>query len=666
MAGLAVVMGWLLGFSGILGVILLLVGLVRWATGGDPRAALLWGFTFLAVAAGGYGAVRWFLGGPQPGVGGRAGFIVVPADSGPRPFEAARYFPVEVTVIPTWTGFDYYIVMVDWGDGSASSWPHGYPYGDSGEPACLRHAYHDTGLYTVRVEIVYYTPGGGNAEEGHSVTRSFTVNVTAPWYQYSEAVKSYIAGIPEEGNFVERAVAKALKWTGSRLADAFAAVVDMMARWMSSLGLDAGYAYYYYVAMPTGDNFPPLDGVYSEVEGWALYLFPAAVVASLLWRGFWEWERGSDALLDTLRDALAVAIGIYVALDAYDALANIFNTITLSIAQLGQLGALYAMVLSSAVVLSVVGMFASSAGALGASIFVMVLVMVLVGALKWLLAAAIVAALPLLLVLWLVPPLRGAAQTALELLAGLFVFSLVAAVLSALVSRMALTLTEISEGHSLLFALVVPLIFAAATPLLTHTVASSLGWAPSLPLLRGAALAPAAPGALAAAAAAATAEGVRGSPTLPLAAARPPSGTVLGVAPAPVPAARPAARPLIVERPITPASRIREWLDVARGKTTVLPLKPREKLAYHTARAASALAARIHREARAFEAELARRLGLTPLRAAQRAAKAAYHTGRLAVEAARWVVPRITGASALLKGEHQIVAVAAHNVRKKR
>jgi hypothetical protein len=243
--GLPELMGYLLGFSGIFGVILVLVALLRWLSGGDARPPLLWGLVFLAVAAGGYGVIVWFFGGGLPGPGPRAGFVVVPADAlGGRPFEASRYFPVEVTVIPTWTGFDYYTVSVDWGDNATSSWPHGYPYGNSGEPAVLRHAYHDLGVYRVSVEITYYTPeeGGSNAEEGHKVTRTFYVNVTAPWYQYAGAVKGFIAGIPEEGNFVEKAFAKALKWTGSKLADAFAAVVDMMARWMAALGLDAGYA----------------------------------------------------------------------------------------------------------------------------------------------------------------------------------------------------------------------------------------------------------------------------------------------------------------------------------------------------------------------------------------------------------------------------------------
>lgn len=186
------------------------------------------------------------------------------------------------------------------------------------------------------------------------------------------------------------------------LADAFASIVDMLARWMASLGLNAGYAYYYYVAMPTSVNFPALQKVYGSAQTWALYLIPLAFVASLLWRGFWEWERGGDALLDVFRDLLAVAIGVYIALDAYDLLASIVNTISLSIAQLGQLGALYSMIVAAAALLSVVGMFAPGPGALGAAVFMLLLAMVVVGALKWLLAAAIVAVLPVLLVLWLV------------------------------------------------------------------------------------------------------------------------------------------------------------------------------------------------------------------------------------------------------------------------
>lgn len=102
---------------------------------------------------------------------------------------------------------DYYIVSVDWGDGSFSSWPpQGWGFDrPPGEPATLRHAYHDLGLYFVTVRVRYVWYDGQEYNEEH-VYRSFMVNVTAPWYEYAGAVKSFVSGLEEEGNFVEKGV----------------------------------------------------------------------------------------------------------------------------------------------------------------------------------------------------------------------------------------------------------------------------------------------------------------------------------------------------------------------------------------------------------------------------------------------------------------------------
>lgn len=642
MADLAQLASWLLGFSLLFGLALWLVALVKWIAGGDPRPALLWGTVFLVVGAGGYGVIYWFLGGGAP-PGVKAGFVVVPADYYSQkgiPFEASRYFPVEVTVVPIIPVYDYYSITVDWGDGSSSSWPP--PAGEKsgeesewhpGEPATLRHAYHDLGLYTVRVSIAYFRVVGERFYES-TIERSFTVNVTAPWYEYAGAVKSFVSGLEEEGNVIEKAIIKAVKTVTPSLADAFAAIVDMMAGWMASLGINAGYAYYYYVAMPTSANFPALREVYESVQVWALYLLPPAFVASLLWRGFWEWERGGDALLDAFRDLLAVSIGVYVALDAYDLLAGIVNTIALSVAQLGQLGALYSMVVAAAAVLSVVGMFAPGPGALAAGVFMLLLAMVVVGALKWLLAAAIVAALPVLLVLWLVPGLRSAVSAALHVLAGLFVFTIVAAVLSALVGRMALTLTETQEGRSLLFALVVPIVFAAATPMIANQVAGSLGFAPTaaLALLRGGGSLQ--PPALQAAPAAAA--GAAGSGLVLMAGGRPVSGTVLGRAPAPLAAYAPAAVAPAVRPPQAPAAAPAAPAAAAPAR---IPAGVREK----AARALGRLADYARREAHAFEHELARRIGVTPARAAARVAGLGYTVSRAAAPLVKAGAARVKG-----------------------
>lgn len=233
----------------------------------------------------------------------------------------------------------------------------------SGGPVSLRHSYfggYDYGAtqYTVTVAVVPRFMEGSACVEDYSgaVERSFVVSVRAPWYEYAGIAKGAISQIPQGGG-IEGAVVGALKAVGFKLADAFAEIVDVIARWMAGLGLSAGFAFYYYVAMPESGAFPALRDVYGQFQAWALYLLPFAFVASLLWRGFWEWERGGDVLLDSFRDFIAVAIGVYAFLEAYDLLAEVVNVVSLSIAQLGQLGALYAMILAGGSLLGVAGIF---------------------------------------------------------------------------------------------------------------------------------------------------------------------------------------------------------------------------------------------------------------------------------------------------------------------
>ncbi len=655
MAAVETLAGTVLFIAAAWGVFLILVAAARLALGQDPRAPLLWGVALLVFASGGYGIVYWLYGGGSA-LGVNATFIVTPADYYAEqgiPFQATRYFPLEVTVVPVLPVHDYYMVSVDWGDGSWSSWPQEWPEArPPGEPASLSHVYHDTGLYTVRISIDVWR-WTGNDWDVYTITRTFLVNVTAPWDEYAMVVKSFVSNIDEEGGLVERGVKKALKAGGIALADAFAGMIDLMARLMAKTGLNAGQAFYYYIAMPVPSNNPAISRVYGEMSMWALALLPIVVIARLAWDGFWGWERGGQALLDALRDSIAVLIGIYVFIDLYGILAETLNTVSLSVAQLGQLGALYAMVVGVAALAGAVGLIAPSAAGISAIITVMLLTIVLLGALKWLVASAIVASAPMLLLLWLAPGFRTVTQAALHLLAGLFVFSIVAAALSALVSQMALTLTAVNEGRSLIVALTLPLVFALATPWIANMITSHMGLGGLAGGIRGLARAPPTPTISTVAAAA-------GGGALLMAGKRPMSGQVMGYAPSPVyqprqptvatqpPAPQPgppAGRPAIQEVPpprglgrIT--EPVKDVLAEARGELETVEPTTRRRIAVGAAKAGLALGERLKRTAQEFDQTLSRELGVTPVRATLKTGKyGVYYPVKYTIKAAKWAAP---------------------------
>lgn len=644
--------GTVLFIAAAWGVFLILVAAARLALGQDPRAPLLWGVSLLLFATGGYGIVYWLYGGGSA-LGVNAAFVVTPADYYAEqgiPFQATRYFPLEVTVVPILPVHDYYMVSVDWGDGSWSSWPQEWPEArPPGEPASLSHVYHDTGLYTVRISIDVWRWTGYDWDVS-TITRTFLVNVTAPWDEYAMVVKSFVSSIDEEGGLVERGVKKALKAGGIALADAFAGMIDLMARLMAKTGLNAGQAFYYYIAMPVPSNNPAIGRVYGEMSMWALVLLPIVVIARLAWEGFWEWERGGQALLEVLRDSIAVLVGIYVFIDLYGILAETLNTVSLSVAQLGQLGALYAMAISVAALAGAVGLIAPSAAGISAIITVMLLTIVLLGALKWLIASAIVASAPMLLLLWLAPGFRTVTQAALHLLAGLFIFSIVAAALSALVSQMALTLTAVNEGRSLIVALTLPLVFALATPWITNMITSHMGLGGLAGGIRGLARAPPTPSISTVAAAA--------GGGLILAGKRPMSGQVLGHAPSPVyqprhqpatppaPPPQPTSKPQIQEVPpprgLEKLTRpVRDVLAEARGEAETVEPSPRRKAAVAAAKAGLAAAGWARQQLRDFDHVLSRETGITLGRAAQKTYRAGKWTAQQTIRAAKWAAPRI-------------------------
>ncbi|MEB3861181.1 MAG: hypothetical protein GSR84_03050 [Desulfurococcales archaeon] len=653
--------GTVLFIAAAWGVFLLLVAAIRLALGQDPRAPLLWGVALLVFASGGYGIIYWLYGGGQA-LGVQSSFVVSPADyyaSRGEAFHASRYFPVEVTVVPILPVHDWYGVEIDWGDGSTSSWPPpGYTTTGPGEPASLSHVYHDEGLYQVTITIYTYSSLSGTPNTPVATeTRSFLVNVTAPWYAYAGVVKSFLAGLDEEGGIVEKGVKKAAKAIGPVVADAFAGVMDLMAQALARLGLNAGYAFYYYVAMPTVSNYPAVEKYYGLASMWALLLISAASLARLVWTAFWEWERGGQALLEVFRDMIAVLVGIYVLLDLYNLLAETFNTISLSMAQLGQLGALYAMVVSLGAVMGALGLVAPTAGTVAAVLVVMLIFMVLVGILKWVVAAVIVASSPLLLVAWLVPGFRGVVQAVLQLLAALFIFSIIASVMSGLISQMALTLTTTTEGTSVVAAIAIPLIFAAATPWIANMITSQMGLGGLMGGIRSLARAPPTPTISTVAAAA-------GGGALLMAGKRPMSGQVVGYAPSPVyqprqptvatqppvppPQPGPAAgKPTIQEvEPPRGLGRITEpvkdVLAEARGEVETVEPGLRRRAAVGAAKAGLALGERLKRTAQEFDQTLSRELGVTPVRATVRTGKyGVYYPAKYTIKAARWAAPRV-------------------------
>ncbi|MEB3860638.1 MAG: hypothetical protein GSR84_00275 [Desulfurococcales archaeon] len=692
---LAQLVSYLSGFAMIFGTILAGVGIVLFAVGRDARPALLWAAAMLLIGASGYALVEWFFPGGGLAPGGQ-GFIVTPADYYSQTGEVmkvARYFPLEVTVIPVYPVYSY-TVYIDWGDGEAGSWPPGQPELYADEPATLSHTYHNTGVYNVKVNVDYcYLISFGNDVDCYSLSRQFQVNVTAPWYEYSEAIKSAISEMDEDGGRIESAVKRAFKAAGIALAGGFANVMDIMAEIMARLGMNGGYALHYYVTMPEPDGFKPLRTVYGLSSQVALFLLPIAVMANLLWRGVWEWEKGANPLLDLLRDVLVAGFGVYLFLELYDLAASLVNVVSLSIAQLGQLGALYAMVLAAGALASAVGLVAPSAGAFAAAIFISLLAVVLLGMLKWFLAAAIVAAAPLLIVAY-VSPLRSYAAGAFRILGTLFVFTLVAGVMARLVSEMAITLTQVEGGTNLLFALATPLVFALATVMITGQIQSTLSAGAGI--VGGVAREVAVKGRLQQIQQAGAAGGLglaAAGAAATVAAARRPSGTVIGRAPSPAPAgqyytmpqpaARPPAagagramqpaaptagiqaqtphtgtRPVAEPAPVSPpADRpaiqevppprglekltrpVKDVIAEARGEVETVEPSLKRRAAVAAARAGLKAGGWARSQLRDFDRVLAQETGVTLGRAAGRAYHAGKWTAQQTIKAAKWAAP---------------------------
>ena len=223
------------------------------------------------MGSSGVGVLGWLLGGlPGGGGGGQGAFIIVPADyyqDHPGGLNAAKYYPVSVTVYPVWSKYDKWDVCVDWGSGSGGLCSLEQ---NGTAPVRLEHTYDSEGSYTVSITVRGCNYNAFGICQWHTVKQeSFNARITAPWYEYSETVKNALQNTPEEGGRVEKAVIKALKKVGVGLAGAWADITDFLARWMRQIGVQPGDAYYYLVSMPTTDSLPALRAVYDEYRYWA-------------------------------------------------------------------------------------------------------------------------------------------------------------------------------------------------------------------------------------------------------------------------------------------------------------------------------------------------------------------------------------------------------------
>ena len=621
-------------------------------------------------------------------------FIVIPADyyqEYPGVLNAAKYYPVSVTVYPVWSNYDQWDVCVDWGAGAGglcSLTQNGT------SPVKLDYTYNTEGTYTVTVSVRACNVNSLGFCQWQTVKQeSFDVRVTAPWYEYSETVRNALENTPEDGGTIEQAVIRALKKVGIGLAGAWADITDFLASWMSQLGIQPGDAYYYLVAMPTTDNMPAIKTVYNEYRYWGTWIIFLLALVAILWKGLFNYEEGGEALFKWLRDLLLVLAGLYLALPLYDAAAKAWNVMTLSIARLDQLGAIYVMFTVGILLLSAVGMLNPSAGVLAANMTIVLLLTIVLGVLKWITAAVLVAILPLAIALWLWEGTRSIAASVFRMLTGLFVFTAAAAALTALTVEFSLTLTQTGTGKNLLFAAALPIISTIAGYWVTSAIMP--GALPGSGLIAYRMLGRGAGGAAAATVAGLAAGGLAAGKTQMTTAVQPGiepgtshamSGAVIGAVPLPalvkspephVVASGAPGEPIIpgkhgisyttetkpgtpytlptiqgvkppVYKPLkpienTPLTKLKEWTSIAKGELEVETPQPTIKNHLYTgsAKIAGKLATNIKQTITAFDQILAKETGITITKPIQRIKPLAKH----AIKTAELVSPRILQAT---------------------
>ncbi len=422
--------------------------------------ALLWAIILAFVSTSGYVVVQWLVGGTT----GATGYVNIYVVTKPPSF-ASKYFPVEITIIPLLPARATYRVVVDWGDGETCVDATVAP-----QPLTLGHVYDVVGNYTVTVEVYECWHGCGLR-----TSTSYEIRVSAPWKEIGDSIK----GLGENISKTDAGFWTPLYWVAGQLVvvlgGIFESVSDITSKFMADHGIYAGYAFYYYVTIPTSGNFPALASVYDAVRQWALFLLPIALLINILWRAYWEFERGF-ALLDTVREFVWVLFIVLIGLYIYDAAAEIVNTVGLTLAQLGQLSSLYSMALGFLALTAALGVFSPLAANLAALTAAALIFLVLGGILKWLLAAALAVTIPILAVIWLIPPLRGVASSVASLLAGLFVFTLVAAAFSRLASELSNSLSLTGGGlENLVFAIVMPIVYLVIGPMILQFIGGHLG-----------------------------------------------------------------------------------------------------------------------------------------------------------------------------------------------
>ena len=422
--------------------------------------ALLWAVILAFLSVSGYAITAWLIGG-EGGVGPQNVYIVTKP-----PSYASKYFPVEISVIPLFPTRIPYKVVVDWGDGVSET------QGIAPQPLTVSRVYRSVGNYTVTVRVYEGWEGWGLKSE-----EKYAIRVSAPWREVGNEIKELGGKLEEEAwkhGFWAPLFIAAGKLTGV-FGDIFERVSDFICGFMAERGIYAGFAFYYYVTMPGTSNFPALSSVYDVVRQWALYILVLALVINILWRAYWEFER-PFALLDVFREFVWAVFVVFVGLYIYDACVDLVNMVSLSIAQLGQLSSIYSMALAFLASTTALGVFTPLAANLAALTALALIFLVLGGMLKWLLAAALVVVIPLMAALWLIPPLRGVVSAISSLLAGLFVFTLVAAALSRLTGELSSSLSLAPGGvENIVFAIVMPVIYLAVGPLILQMIGGHIG-----------------------------------------------------------------------------------------------------------------------------------------------------------------------------------------------
>jgi len=202
---------------------------------------------------------------------------------------------------------------------------------------------------------------------------------------------------------------------------------------------------------------PSMASLYPFVEKIALGFIALFFAADVIWT---VWERGADELTETIvrlaKDIVFVAVVILITPYVYNVFATILNDVASTLIDLSGIAKVLGVITGIIAVGVASGYFVPFAADIAAALLIMLIFAEVMAVLRFLLIGAAVVATPLVAVFWLFPPLRKVAYFLFELITGI----MLSGVFAALIMRFVTTVIGSSITGAITIGLSAPFIFS--------------------------------------------------------------------------------------------------------------------------------------------------------------------------------------------------------------